>query len=347
MLANALHESESLAAGLDRMGFVQADPIRAPARAQDLILRHRLAGYRAGELEARYPALDVEEDFLYAYGFAARPTHHLLHPRGGRAPSGLAAEVLAFVRAREATHPRDLVAAFGERRQVNAWGGMSRATTKALELLHYRGYLRVARRERGVRLYAAARDRGEPLAPAERLRKLVLLLARTFAPLPEVSLRSTIGYLRWGAPSLRGRESVLASLLKKGALEAGVVEGVRYLWPTGSHGVGTPVPPTDGATVRLLAPFDPIVWDRRRLEHLWQWDYRFEAYTPLPRRRFGYYALPVLWDDRFVGWANVSWQDGALDVGVGYRDGRPRGRDFARAFEDEVERLRAFLAGPA
>ena len=54
----------SLSKALDRLGFVQADPIRAPARAQDLILRHRVKDYRAGQLEARYARLAVEEDFF-------------------------------------------------------------------------------------------------------------------------------------------------------------------------------------------------------------------------------------------------------------------------------------------
>ena len=57
---------------IEKLGFVQADPIRAPARAQDLMLRHRVAGYRAGDLERRYPGLDVEEDFFVNYGFLPR-----------------------------------------------------------------------------------------------------------------------------------------------------------------------------------------------------------------------------------------------------------------------------------
>jgi len=62
----------SLSDAIARLGFVQADPIRAPARAQDLVLRQRVDGYRAGDLEAHYPALDIDEDFLYAYGFTSR-----------------------------------------------------------------------------------------------------------------------------------------------------------------------------------------------------------------------------------------------------------------------------------
>jgi uncharacterized protein YcaQ len=56
---------------LQRMGFVQADPIRAPARAQDLTLRHRVKDYRAGDLERRYTQLDIEEDFFVNYGYVA------------------------------------------------------------------------------------------------------------------------------------------------------------------------------------------------------------------------------------------------------------------------------------
>ena len=56
----------------------------------------------------------------------------------------------------------------------------------------------------------------------------------------------------------------------------------------------------------LPQPFDPIVWDRRRFEHLWGWAYRFEAYTPEAKRQFGYYAMPLLWGDRVIGWVNLA-----------------------------------------
>ena len=71
-VARTLFKPTTLARAIDRLGFVQADPIRAPARAQDLILRHRVAGYRAGDLERRYPRLAVDEDCLVNYGFVPR-----------------------------------------------------------------------------------------------------------------------------------------------------------------------------------------------------------------------------------------------------------------------------------
>ena len=104
-MSASLFQPTTLARAVSTLGFVQADPIRSPARAQDLILRQRVANYRAGDLERRYARLGLEEDFLYAYGFMPKEIADLLHPRPdaqGRRhrPTGLAAEVLAFVKER-------------------------------------------------------------------------------------------------------------------------------------------------------------------------------------------------------------------------------------------------------
>src|SRR5438128_7204483 len=80
-ISQSLFPQTTLKAAIRRLGFVQADPIRAPARAQDLILRHRVAGYRAGDLERHYAALDVHEDFFVNYGFLAGRWWRLMHPR--------------------------------------------------------------------------------------------------------------------------------------------------------------------------------------------------------------------------------------------------------------------------
>src|SRR5713101_4148105 len=80
-VARSLFTPTTLKRALHRLGFVQADPIRAPARAQDLILRHRVKNYRAGDLERRYTQLGVEEDFFVVYGFVTRSLHALMHPR--------------------------------------------------------------------------------------------------------------------------------------------------------------------------------------------------------------------------------------------------------------------------
>ena len=342
-----------LAAAMARLGFVQADPLRAPARAQDLILRHRVRGYRAGDLERAYPRLGLDEDYLYAYGFVTPAVRHLLHPGGGEAPAGLAAEVLALVRARGHAHPRDVAAAFGRATERNAWGGQSLATTRALEALHARGLVRVARRERGVRVYAPAVDLPPaPPDPDARVRALVALLLGLFAPLPEAGLRRAlrhVPFVRRTLPTPAVRR-LLAAMHADRTLDGADLLGERWVWPPGDAPEGpAPAPPR----VRLLAPFDPLVWDRDRFARLWGWEYRFEAYTPAARRERGHYALPLLWGADVVGWATVAaggggggergGDPGALDVALGFARGRPAGAAFARGLEAEVERLRAFL----
>jgi hypothetical protein len=210
-----------------------------------------------------------------------------------------------------------------------------------LERLHYHGWLRVARRERGVRVYEAA-EPAPPDAPppGERWRRLVLLIAALLGPLPEASLRGVLRLARRGAGDADARGGAVAELLRAGALERGAVDGVRWVWPAGALADRRAEAPR---VVRLLAPFDPLVWDRARVEQLWGWAYRFEAYTPAARRQYGYYALPVLWADRLVGWANVAAPGGTLDAALGFVGGRPRGRAFGRALDAELARVARFL----
>src|SRR5579864_2055423 len=80
-VSQSLFAPTTLKRALHRIGFVQADPIRAPARAQDLMLRHRVKGYRAGDLERQYAKLEIQEDFFILYGFVTNELHALMHPR--------------------------------------------------------------------------------------------------------------------------------------------------------------------------------------------------------------------------------------------------------------------------
>jgi uncharacterized protein YcaQ len=332
-VSHALSPPTDLARALRRMGFVQADPIRAPAVAQDLILRHRVRRYRVGDLDRGYESLEIEEDYVYAYGFVAREVGRLLHPRKARALGAFEKRVLAVVRELGNAHPRDLEPHFGTRRVVNAWGGVSKATTRALDVLHHRGFLRVLRRTGGTRVYGPS-VASEPLPPERRLRALVSLMARLLAPVPVRTLRANIARFKH-----LGRSSdMIMTLVGDGALEQHVVDGVAYVSP--EIAIGEPQ-----RAVRLLAPFDPLVWDRYRFERLWGWRYRFEAYTPPKDRVRGYYAMPLLWCDRVVGWANVSVQDDALHVETGFHE-KPKEVDFRRALDEELDRLKAFLGLP-
>ncbi|MET0328802.1 MAG: crosslink repair DNA glycosylase YcaQ family protein [Luteimonas sp.] len=348
-VARTLFKPTTLQRAIRRLGFVQADPIRAPARAQDLTLRHRVVDYRAGDLERRYPRLDVEEDCLVNYGFLPREHLALMHPRQPRRAWDAktrkrAAEVLAFVRAqRGGAHPREVQQRFAHGSVRNYWGGSSQATTQMLDGLHYRGLLRVARRDNGTRVYAAvehpAVDDG-PAGRAQRATGLIDLIVGKYAPLPAPSLTYLVRLLGYGAPHLA---APLQAALREARerLPNVRVEGVTWYWPAAEDPRARRHAP-DGA-VRLLAPFDPVVWDRRRFTLLWGWTYRFEAYTPAPRRMFGYYALPMLWREQVIGWANVSMVAGRLQPALGYAAGAPKDAAFRRALDEELARMTTFL----
>jgi uncharacterized protein YcaQ len=88
-VAQSLFAPTTLKRAIGKLGFVQADPIRAPARAQDLILRDRVKDYRAGDLERRYGKLGIEEDVFVNYGFVTTALQAVLHPRAERSvPAG-------------------------------------------------------------------------------------------------------------------------------------------------------------------------------------------------------------------------------------------------------------------
>ncbi len=333
-IAQSLFPPTTLRAAIDRLGFIQADPIRSPARAQDLILRHRVKGYCAGDLEQQYPSLDVEEDYLYAYGFMPRTIWRLVHPRSRTGLSALEKKVLDLVSRYGPTHPRTLEAHLGPKRVINAWGGYSKATTSALEDLHYRGLVRIARRENGIRIYEAAPPFDESASPAERLRKLIMTLVHILSPVPEKTLHANIARLR----RLGNPRTILGEMLRAGELENETIDGVRYLWLPSTHFKDLELP-----RVRFLAPFDPLVWDRRRFEHLWGWPYRFEAYTPAAKRVRGYYAMPLLWRDRVIGWVNASLNGGSLDVETGFVQKRPREKEFRTETDAEIARMEKFL----
>jgi uncharacterized protein YcaQ len=342
-ITGSLFRPTTLAAALQRLAFVQADPIRSPARAQDLILRQRVTGYRVDALERRYASLDIEEDVLYAYGFVSRATWRLLHPRRVPRLKPLERQILEVVRGAAAIHPGELDARFGRARVVNAWGGYSRATKHALERLHHYGLVRIARRDQGIRVYRVMpydAPEGDPIAPRERTRALVSTVVAILAPASEATVHAILARLRRHVLGVEDSRAALRALLAAGELERETVGGVAYVWPAGRE--ARAVPPR----VRLLAPFDPLVWDRRRFEQLWGWAYRFEAYTPPARRVRGYYAMPLLWGERMIGWGNASVVDGQLDVACGFVDKRPRDRAFAAELDREIERLRAFLARP-
>jgi uncharacterized protein YcaQ len=348
-IARSLFKPTTLGKAIGKLGFVQADPIRAPARAQDLTLRHRVLNYTVGDLERRYPRLSIEEDFFVNYGFLPRSHHALMHPRvprtaWSRTRMKKAQAVLEFIREQGPVHPRLVDARFAHGKVTNWFGGSSNATTHLLDDMHYRGMLRIARRESGTRIYAVREPVAElpdAVTAGARFDALVDVIMNKYAPLTAASLGHLMSLLCVGAPQWRTQRAAALARAKQRFTRVRL-DGTDWYWPAGESPRSARWRLDD--EVRLLTPFDPVVWDRRRFTIFWDWIYRFEAYTPAPKRKLGYYALPLLWRDRVVGWGNLSVVEGVLRSTLGYVDrDAPRDPAFHAGLEAELARMNSFL----
>ena len=209
------------------------------ARAQDLILRHRVAGYRAGDLERRFRAAGA------GGGLPLRLRLHAAATRSGcciRARSGRRRRLAGAGDSPPRCWPScatggrriraDLAERFGRERAVNGWGGFSKATTRALQGLHYHGLLRVAGRRDGIRVYEAAPPHPEPLAPEERGRRLAHAGGRaSWRRCRRPRLAGTFGLLGRGTPGSAAGVGAWRRWWQSGELQSGEVDGVRICWP--------------------------------------------------------------------------------------------------------------------
>lgn len=350
LIARSLFRPTSLPQAIARLGFVQADPMRAPARAQDLILMHRVKDYRAGELERRYTRLAVEEAFFINYGFLPRNVVPLLHPRGAP-PSydvwdskmqARANEVLAFVRQHGLTNPNDVQAKFNHGR-LKRWGGDLNVSNHLLEGLHYRGLLRVACRESGGRVYEAVENYPPDDSPEFRLTRageLLDLLVHLYAPVPAPSFVYLCTLLRNGVGHL-GAEIRRLQELAGSRYTTAHIDGLLWFWPREESPTSRRYAADN--KLRFLTPFDPVVWDRRRFRLLWGWEYKLEAYLPAHKRRMGHYAMPMLWKEQMLGWANLKVVNGRLQHQLGFVNQKPSDNAFRNALEEALQQMESFL----
>jgi len=335
----------SIAAAIDYHGYVQIDPLNVCGRMHDLILRNRVAGYREGGLV----------EFVYSGAGRAFESYHALHGvlavfatedwryqkvrmqrrarrttgyygRLTRAEAPVAEAILAEVARRGPLSPADFDP--GPRRRT-AWGSNGTLGRKVFEKLFVHGRLMICRRDAFRRIY----DLPERVLPAEVLN----------APEPAEQEHD-----RWSVLSvLRQRRLVMlrrqdAALVRDLTAEVRV-DGCPAMFclrsdlPLLESAAAGELAPADGAP-RLLAPLDPLIYDRRITACLWNFEYTWEVYTPEAKRVRGYYALPVLAGEAVVGHVDPKADREAGRLRVMSRSAR-RGVKVAPA----VAELAAFL----
>ena len=304
-----------VASALAHHGYIQIDPINVCGRMHDLILRNRVAGYAEGGLMrhlhgdgATLPAAArtafehhiPSTSILVAFPTDAWP--HLLaemrhRTRRHGAWSGrltpkqkaLAPRLLAEIAARGPLSSEDF-ADTGRARSV--WGAATLAKA-TLQKLFFHGELLIARRGEGNR---RCYDLPARVLPPDILRR------------PEPTLPETD---RWEA-LLKLRQRRLTTLKRHeipsvaDLVQPVSVEGCPPLFclktdlPILSE-IENRESKIENEAPLLLAPLDPLIYDRRVTAALWDFDYTWEVYTPPARRRRGYYALPVLAGTELIG----------------------------------------------
>jgi hypothetical protein len=305
---------------LDHIDLLQIDAVQTVERAQYLPLFSRLGCYPRDLLDdMAYRRRELYEAWAHEASLVAVQRwpllqyrrHHWSSRRAQRLereqPGHLAA-VLDEVARRGPLTVSDLPAP-GER--TGPWWGWSPGKT-ALEALFARGDVAIAERRGQTRVY----DLAERVIPASVVaqpaadtptayRCLLMVAARAMGVATADDL---IDYYRLHAPTAR---PLLADLVDEGRLVEVTVDGwpPAYCWPEARI-------PRRITAAALLAPFDPVVWYRRRVERLFDFHYRLEFYVPAERRQFGYYVMPFLLDDQLVARVDVKAdrRDGVLRV---------------------------------
>lgn len=366
-----LAPSRSVSGGIDgvrevfrRLGSVQFDPLAVAGRNHDLVLHARVADYDPEWCEE---LLYVRRELFEAYnkGLSLLPTSELPWFRHSwriedRYESELltdqaefAQRVLDRIRAEGPLSTLD----FERAPAVDWWWAPTNAVRAVLETYAVGGVLGLARREGNRRYY----DFIERLFPAELLAHEVpereQLLHKLLSRFRAHGLLGAGGQaeLWFGtgnakpdpkSPETPSRTELREELVSEGAIVPVEVEGVRGpRFALGEELELLQAPPEPPASVALLAPLDPLVWDRGLLRSLFHFDYVWEVYVPEHKRRWGYYVLPILFRDRLVGRVEprIDRKRGVVQVlGVWWEDGfEPRGADgFVEAMRAA---LRAYL----
>jgi uncharacterized protein len=202
----------------------------------------------------------------------------------------------------------------------------NRNVTQLLECMVVRGQVAVSGRRGGDRLWDLAERvyPGDPVIPRDEARRL----------------RDERRLTALGIARARGPECPVEPADVAEAGEPAVVEGVKGTWRVDPAQLGQPFT----GRAALLSPFDRLIHDRKRMSEIFGYDYQLEMYKPVAKRRWGYFALPVLSGDRLVGKldATADRKAGVLRVSALHQD-VPWTKAQTEAIRAEITSLATWL----
>ena len=342
---------------LRRLGSIQLDQISVAGRSHDLVLHARVADYEPAWCELLYERREIFEAYSKGLSFVPASEFAWFRIRSSRRwqkvladNEDVAKRVLERIRAEGPLSSLDFESETGPTKDW--FGAPMNAVRAVLEAYAITGELGTARREGAHRYY----DVPERLLPAEflahdltlreQLRHKMLARYRAHGLLG-ASGRGEGIFDRLGPANpdgiYPGRNALREELVKLGELVPVEVEGVsgkRFVVRDDVELLQAP--PEPPASVAFLSPYDALVWDRKLLGSLFDFDYVWELYVPPAKRRWGWYVLPIVFRDRLVGRIEprIDGEEGAVQVlAVWWEDGfEPR-----QAEEGFVDAMREAL----
>jgi uncharacterized protein len=295
-----------------QMHVLQIDTINVIARSPYLVLWSRLGDYNPRWLEELLAEGALFEYWSHAACFLPiedYPLYRHLYESwlGGRARkwldenAKLAETVLNHVRHNGETRSSDFERTDGQK--GNWWNWKEEKV--ALEYLFYAGELMVRKRHNFQRIYdlrervLADYDELEDIPLADAHDQFVL---NTLQALGVTKAEWIADYFRL---SKTAAKAAFQRLEKQGRLIPVEVEGWTspgYIHPENSNQVEAAAKgKIPHSKTTFLSPFDPLVWDRQRALDLFHFDYKIEVYTPAPKRKYGYFTLPILYNNALIG----------------------------------------------
>jgi uncharacterized protein len=342
-----------------RFGSIQFDPIAVAGRNHDLVLHARVAGYEPAWCDVLYERREIFEATNKALSFVPASEfpwfRHVMGRKGPRFHAAaltenpeVAERVLERIRAEGPLSSRDFERESGATKD---WFGMpENAVRSVLEAYTVTGVIGLARRDGKLRYY----DVIERLLPAE-------LLAQQVPEREQVRHKLLSRYRAHGLLGAGGaggtfariadppeRKELHKELVALGALVPVDVEGMRgKRFVVAEERALLEAPAEPIPSVAFIAPFDSLLWDTALLASLFDFEYVWEGFFTPAKRRWGYYVLPILFGDRFVGRfePRIDLEQGVVEVlDLWWEDGfAPRRADgFVEAMGDALREYLRF-----
>jgi uncharacterized protein YcaQ len=297
-------------AAIEHLGYVQIDTIHVIERCHHHILFNRIPKYRRQDLH-QAQTLDKSVFEYWTHALSYVPTRdYRFFMNDMKAVKQNPGPWLRSIKKEEMQKVLRLIKKDGALsirdidddvlvEKTHPWAS-KKPSKKALQFGFYNGQLVISERQGMLKKYElASRHFSWEKAPKAATEKEILeyLLDRSLRAQALVSLDS-ICYL--DAKRKAGIKKLIEARVKKKELIEvgieGIEKGVHWIHPDGLE------PPLAGPTglTHILSPFDPLIIQRKRLQAFFDYEHRFEAYLPKEKRKYGYFALPVLVDDQIV-----------------------------------------------